>query len=240
MKKIILTILVVLLAINSYAYRFSAVCSTGQTLYYNITSDSTVELTYPGNLGVQNIYVQNYYGGWTATTSSPYSNYSGSGIYYSLSNTFTRPTGNMVLPQQVQYNGTTYKVTSIGTYAFYNCSDIYNLIIPNSVISIGNSAFSGCSGIDSLCLGNGITTISNQAFQNCTSIHKLIIPDNVTSIGAFAFRYCSDIDSLYIGSGTVIIEDRAFGGCSGLSYMYYNARNLGVSLFMDSPCLERN
>ena len=225
----------ILIISRCHAFSFSAVCSTGQTLYYNITSDSTVELTYPGNLGIRDIYVRNYYGGWDYTTSSPYSYYSGSGIYYSLSNTFTRPIGNMVLPQQVQYNGTTYRVTSIGPYAFYNCYDIQALVIPNSVTTIGHSAFSGCTSIDSLCLGNGITTISNQAFQNCTSIHKLIIPDNVTSIGQFAFRYCSGIDSLYIGSGAVTIEDRAFGGCTGLSYMYYNARNLGVSLFMESP-----
>ena len=225
MKKTLLTILLILIISRCHAFSFSAVCSTGQTLYYNITSDSTVELTYPGNLAVDQILRWSY---------DPYINYSSWYGNYNIAYTYTRPTGNIIIPQQVQSGGTMYTVTNIGACAFYNCSGINNLIIPNSVTTIGSNAFCGCTSIDSLCLGNGITTISDHAFKNCTSIQKLIIPDNVTSIGQQAFQYCSGIDSLYIGSSVMTIEDRAFQGCSGLSYMYYNARNLSSGLF-DNP-----
>ena len=57
MKKAFLIFLLIVCAINSYAYDFSAVCSTGQTLYYNLTSDSTVVVTYPGNLGVVRVNI---------------------------------------------------------------------------------------------------------------------------------------------------------------------------------------
>ena len=52
--------------------------------------------------------------------------------------------GNVVIPESVTYNGTTYSVTSIGNSAFYGCSGLKSINIPNSVTSIGSSAFNGC------------------------------------------------------------------------------------------------
>ena len=52
--------------------------------------------------------------------------------------------GNIVIPESVTYNGQTYPVTSIGDFAFYNCSGLTNITIPNSVTYIGSGAFSGC------------------------------------------------------------------------------------------------
>ena len=53
-------------------------------------------------------------------------------------------TGNVVIPESVSYNGTTYPVTSIGNNAFYNCNGLTSVNIPNSVTSIGSGAFYGC------------------------------------------------------------------------------------------------
>ena len=51
--------------------------------------------------------------------------------------------GNVVIPESVTYKGKTYSVTSIGSYAFYGCSGLTSVTIPNSVTSIGEYAFYG-------------------------------------------------------------------------------------------------
>ena len=67
--------------------------------------------------------------------------------------------GNVVIPEEVTYMNRTRKVTSIGNYAFYNCSGLTSVTIPNSVTSIGDDAFRGCSGLTSITIPNSVTTI---------------------------------------------------------------------------------
>ena len=103
------------------------------------------------------------------------------GLYASTSGkTYT---GNVVIPASVMYVGITYRVTSIGSSAFYNCSGLTSVEIPNSVTSIGSSAFSGCSGLTSIEIPNSVTSIGERAFYNCSGLTSIEIPNSVTSIG---------------------------------------------------------
>ncbi|GBU28068.1 leucine-rich repeat [Treponema sp. R8-4-B8] len=107
---------------------------------------------------------------------------------------------------------------SIGYYAFYNCTGLTSVTIPNSVTSIGNYAFSGCSGLTSVTIGNGVTSIGGSAFSGCTGLTgALTIPNGVTSIDGYAFYGCSGLTSVMIGNGVTSIGGSAFQGCSGLS-----------------------
>ena len=84
------------------------------------------------------------------------------GSYYdSYSNEYS---GNVVIPSAVTYLGKEYSVTSIGGCAFYECSGLTSVTIPNSVTSIGGSAFSDCSGLTSMTIGNSVTSIGSYAF----------------------------------------------------------------------------
>jgi hypothetical protein len=62
--------------------------------------------------------------------------------YHSTS--YNSYSGDVTIPETVTYNGKPYAVTSIGGMAFYGCSGLTSITIPNSVTSIGDFAFSGC------------------------------------------------------------------------------------------------
>ena len=88
------------------------------------------------------------------------------------------------------------EVTSIGDYAFYDCSNLTSVTIGNSVTSIGGGAFRGCSGLTSVTIPNSVTSIGNGAFSNCSGLTSVTIPNSVTSIGDWAFMGCSDLISV--------------------------------------------
>lgn len=207
---------------KGYAYRFSAVCSTGQTLYYNITNSTNryVELTYPGS---------SYWDGWSG---------------------YNKPTGNLVIPGTVQYSGRTYTVTSIGAHAFYSCYGLTSVVISNSVTTINEEAFYVCNGLTSVTIGSSVTSIGNYAFSGCSNLEQItvasnnthfdsrgncnaiietatnklvlgckntVIPNSVTSIGDNAFYSCYGLSSIEIPNSVTSIGSNAFSGCYELT-----------------------
>ena len=91
-------------------------------------------------------------------------------------------------------------VTSIGNYAFRNCTSLTSVEIPNSVTSIGASAFYGCSSLTSVEIPNSVTSIGESAFYGCSSLVSVTIPNSVTSIGAGAFYNCSGLTSIHVAN----------------------------------------
>ena len=112
---------------------------------------------------------------------------------------------------------TTYSVTSIGSYAFQNCSGLTSVEIPNSVTNIGSFAFNGCSGLTSVVIPNSVTSIRDNAFNGCSGLTSIEIPNSVTSIGGGAFSGCSGLTSIVIPNSVTSIGGSAFSGCSGLT-----------------------
>lgn len=117
------------------------------------------------------------------------------GIYYNIISTTdltvkvtsgdNNYSGEIIIPSAITYKSRTLKVVAIGKEAFYNCSGITSIEIPNSVTTIENYAFSGCSGITSIIIPNSVTTIGNTAFGGCNSLTDLCIEDgeNPLSLG---------------------------------------------------------
>ena len=101
-----------------------------------------------------------------------------------------------IIPAIVTYQGTDYSVTAIGDNAFYHCSSLTSVTIPNSVTSIDYWAFWLCSSLTSVTLGNSVTSIGGEAFSGCSSLTSITIPYSVTEIGYYAFNNCSSLTSV--------------------------------------------
>ena len=104
---------------------------------------------------------------------------------------------NITLSGVGSVNDIVYRVTSIGNNAFYKCSGLTSVVIPNSVTSIGESAFNGCSGLTSVTIGNGVTSIGDWAFSWCSGLTSIKIPNSVTSIGESAFNECRGLKKVH-------------------------------------------
>ena len=159
--------------------------------------------------------------------------------------------GDIVIPETVNYDGVTYSVTSIGGWAFYNCSGLTSVTIPTGVTSIGRYAFDDCRGLTSVTIPNSVISIGEGTFYGCTGLTSVIwnaknyadfasnntpFYDSQPQITSFTFgnevehipaNLCngmSNLTSIEIPNSVTSIGDYAFSGCTGLTSVIWNAK----------------
>ena len=135
--------------------------------------------------------------------------------------------GNIIIPEAVDYNGKTYSVTSIGNNAFFNCTGLTSVTIPNSVIIIRNNAFSGCSALTSITIPNSIEYIGESAFAGCSALTSITVEKG--NLAYNSRENCnavidSETNELILGCKNTVIPNSvtsignyAFYGCYGLT-----------------------
>ena len=125
---------------------------------------------------------------------------------------------------------------AIGSYAFYECSELKSLKLPSGVTEIGSFAFKYCSRLTSLSLPSGVTEIGSCAFEDCIGLTSLTLPSSVTKIGSFAFKYCSRLTSLSLPSGVTEIGSCAFEDCIGLTSLTLPSSVTEIGSFAFEGC----
>ena len=140
-------------------------------------------------------------------------NSDGKTVYVTYDTNFNSYSGSVVIPSTVTYSGTTYSVTSIGYRAFYGCSGLASVTIPNSVSEIGVWAFENCSGLTSVTIPNSVTSIGDGAFNRCSKILSFTsqnaTPPTLPSEGVFEGmpRSCQ----LYVPASSKVAYQTAVG-----------------------------
>lgn len=114
------------------------------------------------------------------------------------------------------------KLSTIAQCAFYNCSKLANIFIPETVKTIGSSAFYGCSKLNGIELPETLTSIGSSAFSGCSSLTSIKIPETVTSISDNTFANCTALEKIEIPYQITTIGETPFKGCSKVVIWCYN------------------
>lgn len=125
-------------------------------------------------------------------------------------------------------------VTSICQDAFYGCTALARVEIPDSITSIGQSAFGGCSSLASITIPDSVTSIGNSAFWACASLTDIVIPGSVNELGYAVFSGCSNLVSATLSDGLLSTGDRTFSDCSVLSHIIFpdGLKSIGHETFL--------
>lgn len=134
-----------------------------------------------------------------------------------VSNNANAYTGDVVIPETFTYNGILYSVTTIGPQAFYGCSNLTSVSIPEGVTKIGTQAFYDCSKLTSVSLPPSLTSIETASFSGCSRLSSVDIPNSVNAIGSSAFSECKGLTSVVIPAGLTNIESHTFQDCTNLT-----------------------
>lgn len=171
---------------------------------------------------------------------------------------YTSSDGNIVTPNKTDVFGAnivsnTYEngqgviifdgpVTTIGDYAYYNCSSLTKIVLSkyikeigahafencyslktisnhDSIMSIGEYAFSGCASLMSISLAN-LTVIENNTFEKCTALTSIAIPNKVNYVNNYAFSGCTSLNFVAIGENVKNIGEYAFENCFSIDTIY--------------------
>ena len=105
-------------------------------------------------------------------------------------------------------------LTTIGDQAFYDCSRLTSVVLPETVTAIGASAFQYCFYLSSIRLSENLENIASDAFWNCVRLTSIRIPAKVSSIGDTVFGYCTQLTDVSVDPANTVFDSRE--GCNAI------------------------
>ena len=257
MKRILLSFCFAFVTYGAFAYDFSAIAPTGQTLYYNVV-DEDAQVVGGSSLFWSLVIPQSVsFGGRTLSVTSI-----GDSAFYNCTGLTS-----ITIPSTI---------TNIGLSAFENCTGLttvnYNATNCSAShteqthsgdddwdyteINVGNNIFTGCNNITTINIGSSVSHIPPYIFSGL-SITSITIPSNVNSIGKMAFSNCSSLHNVQfnancnaatiqvIGSGVADVWSmysvvRVFDGCDSISTVSFGANVSNIPAFIFEGCPIRS
>lgn len=168
------------------------------------------------------------------------------------------------IPSQLEYDGQIYQVTAVGKSAFegetnlkrieiadgvetieqsafYDCTNLTGVIIPESVTAIGDYAFGECESLETLTLPEGIKTIGMEAFIHCNAFMEFCVPGSVVRMGNSVFFECEKLEKVELKEGITALSAEAFTNCTSLKEVILpdSLLSIGEEAFWDCEALTR-
>ena len=101
-------------------------------------------------------------------------------------------------------------VTRIENYTFYNCTQLAQVSLPNSLTDIGDYAFTNCTSLTSINIPNSVKNVWNEAFMGCTNLATVTLPEKMDYLGGNTFRDCPNLKSIKLPEGINTIQQATF------------------------------
>lgn len=151
------------------------------------------------------------------------------GVEYTITNNlasvtdYTGTATSIKIPSTITVNSKTYKVETIGMYAFYN-TDIVSVDMSGTMITeIEAHAFKNCYSLKTVKFSKYLKTIGNYAFMSCTALTSLEMPSTLKEVNYRSFSYCKKLATVKFLNNFLFdyIGSYAFEGCSALTRFYF-------------------
>ncbi len=108
-------------------------------------------------------------------------------------------------------------ITYVGTWAFYDCSEMTSVSLPTTLETMGASVFMDCTSLTSVTIPDGVTFISGDFFRGCTSLKSVTLPDSLWETGGCTFMYCTSLTSVRLPATLLSISWQMFKDCKSLT-----------------------
>ena len=153
---------------------------------------------------------------------------------------YTKPTGDVVVPDSVPFLGTMHAVTRVGHDALYKCTGVTSVTLPDAVTELGTYAFGKCYSLTSFNIPAGVTAIPDCCFFVDTALAQVTIPDGVASIGYKAFFKCYSLYFVNIPGSVSTVGDWAFNLCRDLAFVDLDegVETIGTAAFRECGSLR--
>jgi len=121
--------------------------------------------------------------------------------------------GDIVIPETVTYDGTTYTVTATAANSFLNCTGLTSVSLPSTCVTIGRNSFKGCTALTESPIPATATSVGSGVFNGCTSLEEVTIVPGWNKPISEEFANCSSLKRLIFAEGTTdcVMMISAFG-----------------------------